>query len=246
MRIKLTEDLAEFLGIIVGDGYIRLRKPIWLSIECAAHERPFIDTNVVPLLKSIFNIETRPRYFSRKGYNNTYGIVVCNRDLVHCLEKFDVAVKHDIIDVPKVVLNSKSKKIKSRFLRGYIDTDGCLSFISKNGKYTYPRLNVSSVSYELLFNTSKIFNELGFTGSFWKMKIGKKSKLPLYRFEVKGPKMIDKWFTQIGTKNSSTLSKYIIWKNLGECKTNLSFDERIQILKSNGLINSNALVAQFG
>lgn len=244
--MEVTQDLAELLGIIVGDGYIRTKKPIWLSIECASHERGFIDENVIPLIESIFKIKSSGRYFNRNGIKNTYGICVCNRKLVKALEGFDIATSHNFIDVPKQIL-SNSKKIKARFLRGYIDTDGCLSFILKNGKYSYPRLNVSSVSYKLLFNTSKIFNELGFTGSFWKMKVGKKAKLPLYRFEVKGTRMIDKWFEQIGTRNPSTLSKYIIWKTTGECKTNTTFDQRLRLLKSNGLTNSNdALVAQFG
>ncbi len=232
---ELTPDISELLGIIVGDGYIRTKIPRWLSIECSASERSYIDCNVIPLIKSIFDIDTRGKYFNRRGNKNTYGINVCNTKLVAFLEKCEVAVRHNVINVPKTVLLNENKNIKYRFLRGYIDTDGCLSFIKKSDKFRYPRLNVSSVSMDLIKNVSKMFEELGFSGSLWTMKLGKKSKLPLHRFEIKGEKMIHKWFTEIGTGNPSILSKYLTWSKTGECKTNSTFEERIRLLKTEGI-----------
>ncbi|HIG97693.1 MAG TPA: hypothetical protein HA230_05115 [Candidatus Aenigmarchaeota archaeon] len=197
---EITQDLAELLGIIVGDGYIRTRKPIWLSIECSAHERGLIDNNVIPLIKSIFDIQAKGKYFNRNGIKNTYGVLITNRELVSFLSQFGVAVKHDVIVVPEQILKSADRKIKLKFLRGYIDTDGCLSFIKKNNKFRYPRLNVSSVSRELICEVTELFRELGFNGSLWTMKIGKKCKLPLHRFEIKGKEMANKWYNEIGTK----------------------------------------------
>jgi len=151
--------------------------------------------------------------------------------LVKTLETFGVAMKHDFIDIPEKIMKSNNPEIKARFLRGYIDTDGCLSFINKGGKFRYPRLNVSSVSLKLIKSASRLFNDIGFSGSMWTMKIGKKSKKPLHRFEMKGPRLISKWYNQIGTRNPSSITKYKIWSITGECRTNTTFYERSKILK---------------
>jgi|SRR3989344_1582524 len=233
--VSLTPDFAELLGIIVGDGYVRTNPPRWLSIECAAYEKRFIDTNVIPLVTSVFGRSVKGKFYNRHGKANTYGICVCSKQIIEILAAYDVAIKHDIIDVPSCVMESSDEEIKLRFLRGFIDTDGCLSFIKKKELYSYPRLNVSSVSPLLMKNVVLLFQYLGFRGSFWRMKTGKKSKLPLYRFEIKGAEMIRQWWKIIGSKNPSIISKYLLWKRYGECKTNSSFEERVQILKNGNL-----------
>lgn len=238
---QINPDLAELLGIIVGDGYVRIRAPYWLSIECSSYERKLIDDNVIPLIKSVFDIRAKGKYFNRKGIKNTCGILITSKELANSLAQFGVAVKHDVISVPKQVLDSKDRKVKSRFLRGYIDTDGCFSFIKKNNKFRYPRLHVSSVSEELMNQIAEIFRELGFRGSLWTMKLGKKCKLPLHRFEMKGNDMIKKWYDEIGTKNPSNMSKYILWSKTGECKTNTTYEDRLELLKSIGLITDTSL-----
>ena len=71
------------------------------------------------------------------------------------------------------------------------------------------------------------------------MKPGKKSKLPLHRFEIKGNKMVDKWYNEIGTKNPPNISKYMLWSKTGECKTNTTFEQRMTLLKNEGFIISD-------
>ncbi|MFH1473666.1 MAG: LAGLIDADG family homing endonuclease [Candidatus Aenigmatarchaeota archaeon] len=228
---KIDENLAELLGIIVGDGYVRTKDPRWLSIEVNAEEKSYIEKHVIPLVSNIFKCKPVGRFFNRNGINNTYGFYICSKRLTDFLNYLGVAKKHDKIRVPEVVI--RNKMLYSRFLRGYFDTDGCLSFEKKHKDiYYYPRLLLSSVSKMLIMDVKGMTDALNICGTVFITSPGRKTKMPLYRHCIRGPEKLEKWSKRIGFSNPNSRTKYLIWRKLGHCKTNTSLEKRISILNN--------------
>ena len=146
--------MAEIAGIHAGDGYLRYegrRKE--LDISGGYEEKDYYDNHVIPLFNQTFRLSIQGRYFPSRS---TYGFVIRDRTV---LEKFKMlgfpsGSKSLSVRVPPEILKSKNKKIISSFLRGYFDTDGCVSFRNRKcGKsysqfkqkfHYHPRVSLSS------------------------------------------------------------------------------------------------------
>jgi len=228
---KIDENLSEILGIIVGDGYVRTRRPSWLSIEVSSQEKQYIDDYVIPLISKVFSCEPRGRFFNRNGVQNTYGFYICNKKLTEFLRSFGVAVSHNEIRVPEAIINNK--KLYSSFLRGYFDTDGCLTFEKKHrDNHYYPRLIISSVSSMLIKDVEYMTDFFNIKGTIHTCFHGKKIVSPIHRYFIRGPNSLEMWNKAIGFSNSVHYTKYLIWKKLGHCETNTKLCERVKILKA--------------
>lgn len=159
---KVDSRLAEIFGIIVGDGYIRTKKPWWVSVESGKEEKDYIEERVAPLFREVFETDFTVRFFDRHGKkNDDYGILINSEKLVNFFKNFGLAVSHDFIEVPKVIL--KNENLWTHFLRGYFDTDGHISFFTHNGVYnSYPRISSNTVSKKTLWSSRYHFKGLGF------------------------------------------------------------------------------------
>lgn len=234
---RVTEDVAEVFGTIVGDGYIKGRPNWWLFIETSSEERVFIDEHLIPLFNGVFGVNLKGRFFNRRGFKNTYGFYICSKELVKYLEGFDLMISHNEIRIPEKIRECEDKNIWRSFIRGYFDTDGCLSFYKPNRRkrHTYPRIHVNSTSAKLIDDYKNIIECLGFRGSYWKTRIFRKCKRVPHRYEIKGEKMLDMWIKTIGIANGVKLSKYLVWKKFGVVPPRTTHNERIKLLK--GFIN---------
>ncbi len=241
MKIKIpeqmTEELAEIFGTVVGDGYLRGKPNWWLFIETSSEERVFIEQRIIPLFNSVFVTNLKGRFFNRRGIKNTYGFYICSKELVKYLETFGLMVSHNKIRVPEEIRESKNKNIWRSFIRGYFDTDGCLSFYkpNKSTRHTYPRIQVNSTSFELIEDYKRLLDNLGFKGSCWKTRIFRKCKRVPHRYELKGETMLREWMKTIGIANHVKLSKYLVWEKFGLLPPYTTHNERIRMLK--GFIN---------
>ncbi len=241
MKIKIpgqiTEELAEIFGTVVGDGYIRGKPNWWLFIETSSEERVFIDHHVIPLFNKAFGVNLKGRFFNRRGIKNTYGFYICSKELVKYLESFGLMVSHNKIRAPEVIRDSENKALWSSFIRGYFDTDGCLSFYkpNKTQRHTYPRIQVNSTSFELIEDYKNLLERLGFKGSYWKTRLFRKHKRTPHRYEVKGKAMLKKWMETVGIANHVKLSKYHVWGKFGLLPPYTTHSERIKMLE--GFIN---------
>jgi len=153
----LNSDTAEVCGIHAGDGYLRndgRRREF--DISGNIEEQTYYDKHVIPLFERVFNIKIKGRFFPHR---NTYGFVVRIPEiimLVHDLG-FPYGNKSTIVSIPNFIFGDKS--LEKGFLRGYFDTDGCLTFQKKYGgrgppfertkHHVYPRIMFSTVSNNL-------------------------------------------------------------------------------------------------
>lgn len=234
---RMSEDLAEIFGVIVGDGYIKSKPNWWLFIETAAQERVYIDRHLIPLFNRVFGTKLKGRFFNRNGVNNTYGFYICSNPLVNYLGEFGLNCYHNYIRVPEIIRESNDRKLFASFIRGYFDTDGCISFYKPNKtlRHTYPRIQINSTSESLIKDYKRMVEFIGLKGSYWKTKVFRKQKSVPHRYEIKGKGMLDKWMNVIGMANEIKMSKYLVWREFGVLPPYTTHNERVKMLK--GYIN---------
>jgi len=118
----LTKELAEFVGLVIGDGHIDATK---LEFHNGCKE---LRENYISLIR-MFGVSYR--IFNS---HTTTVVQVSSRVLSKVLnEIFGIPLgkKADKISIPKVILKSRNN-ILAAFLRGYFDTDGYCSLRSRD------------------------------------------------------------------------------------------------------------------
>jgi len=240
------KELAEICGIHAGDGYLRhsgYRKE--LDISGNYDEQEYYDNHVIPLFNKVFNLNISGRFFHSR---RTYGFVIRDSKVVEFMHDaigFPYGAKSLTVDVPDFI--QKDVSLIPYFLRGYFDTDGCLTFSKKYGPYTdfkrtrhgYPRLCFSTVSLNLSNSLQAIFNLTKFNFTDYTYKPMRPTESLRYRIDMSGEVMLRKWLDLIGMKNSSKYSRFLVWQRFGFCPPNTTLEQRQNILK--GEMNPDVL-----
>lgn len=158
-NITITPQLAEIIGIYSGDGYLRYKgKRKELDISGGYEEKEYYDTHVIPLFSKFFHILIEGKFFPSRA---TYGFVIRERSVLKLFQQlnFPSGNKSLIIRIPDCIKYSTDKNVITSFIRGYFDTDGCLTFRNRKGGRTYsqfkqkyhyhPRILLTSVSVRI-------------------------------------------------------------------------------------------------
>lgn len=234
----LNSETAEACGIHAGDGYLRndgRRRE--LDISGNVEEQTYYNCHVIPLFEKVFNVQIKGRFFPHR---NTYGFVVRKPEVIMLVHElgFPYGSKSTKVKVPDFILGDKS--LEKSFLRGYFDTDGCLSFGKKYGatcsqfkktRHVYPRLFFSTVSYNLTKNLKEIFEAFNFDFVLYKYRPKIQTESLKYAFNINGINSLKRWLKLIGIKNHTKYSRFLIWKKYGFCPPNTIYNERLKILK---------------
>ncbi len=164
--LHLTQELSEFIGYVIGDGYISER-----SIHISNEDIEIIN-RIIELSKIIFNLT--PTLTKDKRSKNLYYIRLNSVTLVKILQKFgfNVGKKGRNLEIPKQIMLSNNEVIRS-FIKAYFDCD---SSPSKNKRY----IEVSSESYINLQQMSLLLRRLGILSSISKKIINNISYWTLY------------------------------------------------------------------
>lgn len=235
--MKMSNGLAEICGIHSGDGYLRndgIRRE-W-DISGSVEEKDYYDNHVIPLFNKVFNLKIKGKFFHSR---NTYGFVIRDKEIIeyaHNSLGFPYGRKSLKIKVPKLVFE-KSEFI-CKCLRGYFDTDGCLTFGKKYGNYKefkrnmhcYPIIVISTVSMGLSEDMHNIFKKLNLNFVFYKYKPKKETESLKYIFRLNGVNNINTWMKEIGTKNPIQYSRFLVWKKYGFCPPKTTYSQRLKML----------------
>jgi len=233
----ITSEIAEIAGIHAGDGYLRYgRKNEW-DVSGSYEEKEYYDGYVIPLINKFFQTEIKGRYFySRK----TYGFCTGNKKIIQTLVDlgFPSGNKSTIVEIPKQVLNSHNKNNFAAFLRGYFDTDGSLNFRNKvnnsdgfKKKYHfYPRLAFASCSKKLICQVGKLLEKFDLSYNIYEYNSKVENENVRYNLESLGIKNLNSFMEHIDSKNSSKISRYLIWEKFGFCPPKTKYKQRKQIL----------------
>lgn len=225
----LTKELAEFMGIVIGDGHLaysitkqkkkykRVRSDVIISFNST--ELDYIEY-IKELLYYLFG--HAPRYKKDKR-SNTAQLVAHSKGLVQFLNKvceIPLNKKTDIVGVPSIIKNS-SDEIKYAFLRGLADTDFSVTFKNKNNSgHRYPVIKASFRSKRLIHDLEKLYTELGFKYCVLYNQIQTDKRFGpviMHHIYLNGRKNIYKWIKNIGFSNYKFNRKVDKWLKDGVC-----------------------------
>ncbi len=157
---KFSEKLAEFIGIVIGDGGITKRQ---ITITLHSKDDKEYSKFVVALIKKLFDIPVGT-YHRKKDSAINY--IVSRTELVRfCTEKLGLKIGNKIkqqVDIPDWIKQNKLYSIAC--VRGLVDTDGCIfnhKYKVKEKWYSYKKLCFTSYSKPLRESVSYILKNNG-------------------------------------------------------------------------------------
>lgn len=216
--MKISLELAELLGIIIGDGNIYASRYTYRLIITGHSENDFLYLTkyVRKLIKNNFNLDP---YIWKHKNKKAIAIAVCSKELLNHLSKYNLHPGPKInIKIPEIILKNKSSDIKARFLRGLADTDFSVMFKKGSSRkiHSYPVISSTFSSKYLVKDIKRVLKEFKIKGNiyFKKITLGNKKFLN-YQIDIYGKKNLDLWLKRIGFKNEKHLKKIEIWKKLG-------------------------------
>ena len=195
-------NLAEFVGILLGDGSICLKN---INSKCHNRLKITLDSNtdkeyinyVNDLIENIFGI--KPHINKRKN-ENAVDLFVFNKDIIGFLIDnvgLKLSPKWNRALIPETFLKNKLDLL---VIRGYFDTDGALVTANNNGTI-YPRLEMKICPSPMQSQFIEILNKYNF--KFGAYNIGKGK----VRIQLNGKRQLKKWIGLIGFGNKKNLNK---------------------------------------
>ncbi|PIU21438.1 MAG: hypothetical protein COT15_02320 [Candidatus Diapherotrites archaeon CG08_land_8_20_14_0_20_34_12] len=195
----LTEDLAEFLGILSGDGC--LTKPYCTAITCNnLVDKYYVKNRVRELCINLFQAVPTIRV-----QKNAIHIRVYSKELFNFLKNkydFPEGLKKNKLKIPIKILQ-KEKLVKA-FLRGVFDTDGSFHKHHKNTA----AIEITSASKTFLEEIRDALSTFGFSVCL--------SGISTYIYDSK---QIDLFFKKIKPNNLKHIYKYNFFKKKGYVPT---------------------------
>lgn len=195
-----SKNLAEFVGIVLGDGCISQRQ---ITISLHRQDDKEYSAYIVSLIKNLFGVPVGI-YHSKKDLVADF--TISRSELVrYCVKKLGLHQGNKVrqqVDIPKWI--KRNKKYLVACIRGLIDTDGSLyshRYQVKGKLYTYKKLSFSNSSRPLLVS---VFHALKILG----MNPHETSDGKNVRLENKHD--IHRYFLIVGSHNSKILNRYTI------------------------------------
>lgn len=195
---ELSENLAEFVGIVMGDGGITKNQ---ITITLHAFDDEEYQKFVVNIITKLFGI--KPAIYKNK-ISPVNRISVSRTELVKfCNEELGLKIGNKVkqnFDIPDWI--KKSKEFQIACIRGLVDTDGCVFThnYKVNGKwYSYKKLCFTSYSKPLLESVYLILKDLGL----------KPRKAYFRDIRLDSIEDIKRYFEVIGSSNPKHLKRYI-------------------------------------
>jgi len=237
---ELTPELAEFIGIVIGDGNIYTKDRFELTIVGHMQEdKEYHEKIISKLFKDLFNINVKSevKYFK----NGT-----CRRTRIKSKAVISFLIrtiglksgKKQEVEIPKQIKNSENEEVIYSFIRGLADTDFTIKFKTRYKKKNYYPIIIGNLSdKKLVYQLKSLLEKIGFHSHIENRKtyddIRKKNYFT-YAINIVGKENLKKWMQKIGFKNKRHLVRYNVWKLKGYCPPFTNIEKGEQIIKSAG------------
>lgn len=197
---RFSKELAEFVGIVLGDGGIS-KNQITITLNRVTDKEYF--KFVQKLTAKLFDIPigtySDVRSLARR-------IVLSRTALVAYLTSSSIGLKkgnkvRQQVDIPQWI--KENQQYSAACVRGLIDTDGCTiihRYVSKGKEYCYKKVSFTSRSYPLIQSVSSILSSIGI-----KHRIAKDK----WDVRIEAKKDVEKYFRLVGTHNPKHWKRYI-------------------------------------
>lgn len=195
-----TESLAEFVGILLGDGGIT-QEQCFITLNSEA-DREYVYF-VMDLGTNLFGEKPHVhKHVNDKGIALYYSGLSLIEYFLKLGLKIGSKVKQQV-DVPEWIKNNS--RYKTACLRGLMDTDGGV-FLHKyqvnNKKYAYKKISFANRSIPLIGFVQSTLNELGFNSKL-------ADKFATKRVWLYNEQEVNQYFRIVGTHNTR-LSRLIV------------------------------------
>lgn len=190
--------LAEFVGILIGDGGISKNQVV--ITQHHINDKEYCDF-IVKLIYKLFKI--KPAIYNRPSCS-VNNITASRVELVRFLVSLGLPIGNKIkqhIDIPRWIKTNNDYIIAC--IRGLIDTDGCVfchSYTVKNKIYHYKKISFSSRSRPLISSVYHFLNKLRLSPRITKSN---------FEIRIEDQKNIKKYFYLIGSHNPKHLNRYL-------------------------------------
>src|SRR3989344_602035 len=193
---KKGVDLAEFLGLVMGDGGISHYQVVITlhHIDDLAYS-----AFVIRLMRKLFGV--RPRIYHRPK-DSINDIVLSRRELVEFLHELGLPIGNKVkqqFDIPDWIKRNKTFAVAC--VRGLVDTDGSVfvhSYVVNGKRYRYKKLSFTSRSRPLQVSVAKILVDLGMS-----------PHISGYDVRLDSIADVKKYFTIVGSHNPKHLKRYL-------------------------------------
>jgi hypothetical protein len=183
--------LAEFIGIMLGDGYFVGDR---LKISFNSQDDLEYLNYVKNLANKLFDINPIIKF--RKN-ENCVDLFIFKRNILRLL------VDKGLVKSPKwnrAIIPNSFLEYDVDVLRGYFDTDGCVVVTNNNGT-SYLRLEMKVCPSPMQEQFVNILNKYDFCFGVYQIGKGK------VRVQLNGKKQVKKWLDLIGFSNPKHLRK---------------------------------------
>lgn len=205
-RPQKTKFLAEFVGIMLGDGGVY---KYFISVTLSSAETNYT-LFVKKIIKKLFNVDAK---IQKLKYAKAVNIVVNRKSLVDFCQHIGLVQGDKIrqqIDIP--IWIKDNKEFKHSCVRGLMDTDGCFyvnSYNSNSKLYKYFKIAFVSASVPLLKSVQGILNNSGIHSVICYRKSQKGGDVRIVsNYDVL------RYIKLIGSNNEKHLKKIREWQSL--------------------------------
>jgi len=227
---RLNEELAEFIGIMLGDGHLRFSRVIDkrgykitksdIIISGNKKEKEYHDY-ITKLFNLIFNLNL---YYKQDTAPNAILLLAHSKGIVQYLNlicEVPLNRKAEIIKIPWIIKNA-DKSIKAAFLRGLADTDFTLTFKNRCGKgHNYPVIKGAFKSRQLIEDLERLYPTFGFKYCVVYNERGFDKRRNVYDVRnciyLNGRKNFEKWLRDVRFSNPKFHRKIQKWQTDRDC-----------------------------
>lgn len=198
IKIKIPRKsalLAEFVGIMLGDGGIA---PYHLSITLSNTETDYAKY-ITRIAHQLFEVHAK---IYKKKSAQAITIIIQRKELVDFCKKIGLVQGnkvHKQVDIPNWIKENNGFSIAC--VRGLIDTDGCFytnSYSVNRKKYSYSKICFTNFSLPLITSVAEVLKRSGIETS-----ISKNSK----DLRITSKECVTKYITLFGSNNKKHLAK---------------------------------------
>ena len=203
-----SKELAEFVGILTGDGYVNYYPYQYkYLLEIAGDSRldkDYLTKYTRNLVYKLFNLESSYSY--KKG-QNTMNLRLISKGLVNFLLKVGFKKgRKEQIGIPQWILENNRYIIA--FIKGLADTDFSIYYRKK-----YPIISMASKSEKLIRTLFTYLKDNNFmlTNYYKENKIDKRgyNDSIVYKIVLNGHNNFRKWMKTIGFRNTRHIKKVV-------------------------------------
>jgi len=192
---------AEFVGILLGDGYIRSDfKEVKISLDSKKDKT--YSRYITLLIKELYGLKAR---FKKRKNENTIDLRITKKWFGKYLINLGLNPSPKLYKA-KIPSKYYNNKFFTNLLKGLFDTDGSLVITNNNGTI-YPRLEIKISESPMKYQFIKILRFLGFKFGIYK------SNRNQVRIQMNGLTQLRLWVNLISFSNMKHIEKSNIFLN---------------------------------